>query len=61
MDADELIIHARQNCCRLCLAPDNECVPIFTTYAADKEPISIKIQACVNIKVSIEEKKCNLN
>lgn len=39
--------------CRLCLAPDNECVPIFTNSAADKEPLSIKIQACVNIKVGL--------
>jgi len=38
--------------CRLCLAPDNECVPIFTTTAADKEPLKIKIHACVNIQVS---------
>lgn len=39
--------------CRLCLAPDNECVPIFTNSAADKEPLSAKIQACVSIKVNI--------
>uniref|UniRef100_A0A1B0CY28 Uncharacterized protein n=2 Tax=Lutzomyia longipalpis TaxID=7200 RepID=A0A1B0CY28_LUTLO len=37
--------------CRLCLAPDNECVSIFTTAAADRESLSMKIQACVNIKV----------
>lgn len=39
-------------CCRLCLAPENECVSIFTTSAADKEPLSSKINACVRIKVS---------
>lgn len=38
--------------CRLCLAPDTECVPIFSTTAADKEPLSSKILACVAIKVS---------
>lgn len=38
--------------CRLCLAPDSECVPIFTTAAADKEPLSTKILSCVSIKVS---------
>lgn len=38
--------------CRLCLAPDTECVPIFATAAADKEPLSNKILSCVNIKVS---------
>ncbi|GAB0094079.1 zinc finger protein hangover [Sergentomyia squamirostris] len=38
--------------CRLCLAPDNECVSIFMTpSASDRESISMKIQACVNIKV----------
>lgn len=44
----------RRGGCRLCLAPDSECVPIFATAAADKEPLSSKIQACVNIKVSFE-------
>lgn len=39
--------------CRLCLAPETECVPIFTTSAADKEPLSNKILTCVSIKVSI--------
>lgn len=38
--------------CRLCLAPETECVPIFTTSAADKEPLSNKILTCVSIKVS---------
>ncbi|KAJ6637460.1 Zinc finger protein, partial [Pseudolycoriella hygida] len=41
----------RRGGCRLCLAPDSECVPIFATAAADKEPLSSKIQACVNIKI----------
>lgn len=49
---DEIIVRARQNCCRLCLAPDSECVPILTSLAADKEPLSSKIQACVNVKVN---------
>ncbi|XP_059615643.1 zinc finger protein hangover-like [Phlebotomus argentipes] len=37
--------------CRLCLAPDNECVSIFATAAADREALAMKILACVNIKV----------
>lgn len=41
-----------QPCCRLCLAPDSECVAILGTRAADKQPISTKIQACVSIQVS---------
>lgn len=39
-------------CCRLCLAPENECVSIYKTSAADKQPLSMKINACVQIKVS---------
>lgn len=46
-------VFSRRVCCRLCLAPDNECVSIFTTSAADKEPLSSKIAACVRIKVSV--------
>jgi hypothetical protein len=38
--------------CRLCLAPENECVSIFKTQAADKQPINIKINSCVQIQVS---------
>lgn len=38
--------------CRLCMSPDSECVSIFATAAADKEPLSSKILACVSIKVS---------
>lgn len=41
-----------KSCCRLCLAPDNECVGIFKTQAADKLPIQEKIAACVQIQVS---------
>lgn len=41
-----------KSCCRLCLAPDNECVSIFKTQAADKLPIQEKIAACVQIQVS---------
>lgn len=42
----------RHNCCRLCLAPDNECISILNSYAADKEPLASKIHSCVSIKVS---------
>lgn len=41
-----------RNCCRLCLAPQNECVEIFKTQAADKQPIQLKISSCVQIQVS---------
>ena len=41
-----------RNCCRLCLAPENECVEIFKTQAADKQPIQSKISSCVQIQVS---------
>lgn len=51
--SDEALRRAIRNSgCRLCLAPDTECVPIFATAAADKEPLSSKIMSCVNIKVS---------
>lgn len=43
---------SRHQCCRLCLAPVSECISIFKSYAADKEPLALKIQSCVNIKVS---------
>lgn len=39
-------------CCRLCLAPENECVDIFKTQASDKQPIQSKINSCVQIQVS---------
>ncbi|XP_073828906.1 hangover [Musca autumnalis] len=42
----------RHNCCRLCLAPDNECISILNSYAADKEPLASKIHSCVSIKIS---------
>jgi len=42
-----------RNCCRLCLAPQNECVEIFKTQAADKQPIQSKISSCVQIQVSV--------
>ncbi|KAL5276891.1 hypothetical protein ACFFRR_002229 [Megaselia abdita] len=43
---------SRHQCCRLCLAPDSECISIFKSYAADKEPLALKIQSCVNIKIT---------
>lgn len=52
MNEDALRKGIRSGGCRLCLAPDTECVPIFATAAADKEPLSHKILSCVNIKVS---------
>lgn len=52
MTDDVLKRIARSGGCRLCLAPDSECVPIFATAAADKEPLSNKILSCVSIKVS---------
>lgn len=56
MTEDDLILLRRQIIpragCRLCLGPDTECVAIFATAAADKEPLASKIQTCVNIKVS---------
>lgn len=57
MSDDALRRAIRGGGCRLCLAPDSECVPIFATAAADKEPLSNKIFACVNIKVSVPRKK----
>ncbi len=41
-----------RNCCRLCLAPENECVAIFKTQAADKQSIQSKISSCIQIQVS---------
>lgn len=52
MSDDILKRIARSGGCRLCLAPDSECVPIFATAAADKEPLSNKILSCIGIKVS---------
>lgn len=45
-------LQRRHNCCRLCLAPDNECISILNSYAADKEPLASKIHTCVSVKVS---------
>lgn len=51
--------NAGKACCRLCLAPENECVDIFKTQAADKQAIQVKINACVQIQVSVNNgKKC---
>ncbi|XP_036319556.1 zinc finger protein hangover [Rhagoletis pomonella] len=44
-------VRARQNCCRLCLAPGSECISILNSYAADKEPLATKIQNCVSITI----------
>lgn len=57
MTDDTLKKIARSGGCRLCLAPDSECVPIFATAAADKEPLSNKILSCVSIKVSLNSFK----
>lgn len=58
MNEDALRKAIRSGGCRLCLAPDTECVPIFATAAADKEPLSNKILSCVNIKVSDNMPEC---
>ncbi|XP_037938241.1 zinc finger protein hangover isoform X2 [Teleopsis dalmanni] len=50
--SDETLSRVRQNCCRLCLAPDTECISILNSYAADKEPLVTKIQNCVGIKIT---------
>ncbi|XP_043948741.1 zinc finger protein hangover isoform X2 [Drosophila biarmipes] len=47
---------ARQNCCRLCLAPHTECISIINSYAADKEPLSTKIHNCVGIKITPQDR-----
>lgn len=38
--------------CRLCLAPEKECVPIFSYSSAEPLSLSVKIQACVSIKIN---------
>ncbi|XP_053948668.1 zinc finger protein hangover [Anastrepha ludens] len=48
-------VRARQNCCRLCLAPGSECISILNSYAADKEPLATKIQNCVSIKINPDD------
>lgn len=40
------------SCCRLCLASEDECVNIFKTQSADKQPLHTKISSCVQIQVS---------
>ncbi|XP_031629010.1 zinc finger protein hangover-like isoform X2 [Contarinia nasturtii] len=50
---------ARGGGCRLCLAPDTECVPIFATAAADKEPLPNKILSCVGIKILPADRMSN--
>ncbi|XP_037727571.1 zinc finger protein hangover isoform X2 [Drosophila subpulchrella] len=47
---------ARQNCCRLCIAPQTECISIINSYAADKEPLSTKIHNCVGIKITPQDR-----
>ncbi|XP_052850413.1 zinc finger protein hangover isoform X2 [Drosophila gunungcola] len=47
---------ARQNCCRLCVAPQTECISIINSYAADKEPLSTKIHNCVSIKITPQDR-----
>ena len=43
-----------KSCCRLCLAPETECVNIFKTQSADKQPIQAKINSCVQIQVGFQ-------
>ncbi|XP_062701936.1 zinc finger protein hangover isoform X2 [Aedes albopictus] len=45
----------RRKNCRLCLAPEEECVPIFSNYAADRQRLDQKIFSCVRIKVLQED------
>lgn len=42
-------------CCRLCLAPAEECIPIFSNFAADRQRLDQKIFSCVRIKVAQED------
>lgn len=49
--------NAGKACCRLCLAPGDECVDIFKTQASDKTTIQSKIGACVQIQVSVNNPK----
>jgi hypothetical protein len=50
--ASQTIGNGKLPCCRLCLASGDECVNIFKTQAADKQPIHTKISSCVQIQVS---------
>lgn len=55
---EELMRRALQRgACRLCMAPNNECVPIFATLAADKEPLAVKILSCLGLRVSSSRTK----
>ncbi|XP_055600853.1 zinc finger protein hangover isoform X2 [Uranotaenia lowii] len=44
-----------KNCCRLCLAPETECVHIFNNFAADKQRLDKKIYSCVHLQVVPED------
>lgn len=44
-----------KGCCRLCLAPKDECVEIWSNLGADKQKLELKIQDCVHIKVSKDD------
>lgn len=44
-----------EGCCRLCLAPKDECVEIWSNFGADKQKLEFKIQDCVHIKVSKDD------
>lgn len=44
-----------KGCCRLCLAPKDECVEIWSNLGADKQKLEFKIQDCVHIKVSKDD------
>lgn len=52
MSTSEIGVKSRQLFCRLCLAPENECVSIYNNLSADKQPLQQKISSCVQIKVS---------
>lgn len=56
-----MVQNSGKACCRLCLAPENECVGIFKTQAADKQQIQAKINLCVQIQVSQINSKSSAN
>lgn len=45
-----------KGCCRLCLAPKDECVEIWSNFGADRQKLELKIQDCVHIKVSKDDR-----
>ncbi|CRK91219.1 CLUMA_CG004902, isoform A [Clunio marinus] len=47
-ESQGMSLNTGKACCRLCLAPEHECVNIFKTQAADKQPIQSKINSCVS-------------